>query len=136
MQTGVSVPLVSGTRTYQVHGQVCLCYYVAALNTTGVLTGVPTPRRVITGTQQSHETVCPLPGVSSLGHSSHMKRCARPATWWCQDMSDMHKKCALANPWRFLDVVGGTQQMCEWACVLCHVLMFRHDRYEHACPQH
>lgn len=42
-------PLVNGPGTYRAHEQVCLGYYVTALN----VTGVPTPQRVITGTQHS-----------------------------------------------------------------------------------
>lgn len=57
-------------------------------------------------TQQVCKQVCPLPSVTSLGHSRHVNGCACPATWRWRDMSDMHRKCALANPWRFLDVVG------------------------------
>lgn len=90
---------------------------------------------------------CPLPRVTSLGHSRHVNRSAHPATWQWRDMSDMHQKCALANPWHFLDVVGvnmGTAVLPLVAALDVGMglraapcfLVSRHDRCEYACPWH
>lgn len=98
-------------------------------------------------TWQVCKQLYPLPIVTSLGHNRHVNGCARPATWRWRDMSDMHKKCALANPWCFLDVVGvnaGTPVLPLLAapdvgmglCAAPCFLVFRHNRCEHACPQH
>lgn len=129
------MPTLSRGRDKTQHAckQVCLCYHAAALDTadvqTGVQTGVPTPQHDITGTQQAREQVCLSCHLAVAGHVRHAQKvcsCQPMAFLGCGGCERGHARAAACS---CTGRVNGS------ACCTMF-LVFRHDRCEHACPQH
>lgn len=104
--------------------QTCLCYQEATLDT------------------------AELPSASSLGCSKHVNRCAGA----CQTRAKgvlmpthgevlrqggcERRQPPLPRPAATVAVLGTWQTWVNPVCMLRYLLVFRHERCEHACPQH
>lgn len=93
------------------------------------------PQRVITGTQQAGEQVCPPCHLAVPGHVRHAQKVCS-----CQPMTEVLRQGGCErrqppppSPAATVAVLRTWQTWVNRDRLLCYLLVFRHDRCEHAC---